>query len=235
MDSDNDGHRGPMSGSTGTGLTGATGSHNTSGPHRSDMANRMDPRVDSDNDGRRGPVAGSTGTGLTGMMGTSSHTHGTHDTSGPHRSDMANRMDPRVDSDNDGHRGPMAGSTGTGYTGTSMTGTSTTGTTTLIPGTDPHGKVHGHHTTVTGELLDPHVAPQPAIPSHDTMGEAYERGGMTGTNTTGTGMTGTGMTGTGMTGSNMTGTGQSTGPHNSNIMNKLDPRVDSDRDGSRLH
>lgn len=51
-----------------------------------------------------------------------------------------------------------------------------------------------------------------------------------------------GSTGTGITGSSSTGTGltggrhhnQTTaGPHSSNLENKLDPRVDSDRDGSR--
>lgn len=59
---------------------------------------------------------------------------------------------------------------------------------------------------------------------------------------TGTGLTGSSSTGTGLTGSSSTGTGltggrhhnQTTaGPHSSNMENKLDPRVDSDMDGSR--
>jgi len=48
-------------------------------------------------------------------------------------------------------------------------------------------------------------------------GGAYNEG------TTGTGMTGTGSTGT------------TAGPHKSGLMNKLDPRVDSDMDGSKTH
>lgn len=83
--------RGVGAGAMGAGMTG---SHTTSGPHSSDMANKVDPRVDSDRDGsHRGMGAG------TGMTGTS------HTTAGPHSSDAANKLDPRVDSDRSGgHR-----------------------------------------------------------------------------------------------------------------------------------
>ncbi|KAL8769981.1 MAG: hypothetical protein Q9209_004228 [Squamulea sp. 1 TL-2023] len=58
-------------------------------------------------------------------------------------------------------------------------------------------------------------------------GEPRAVGGALGGNTTGTG---TGMTGSGMTGHHSNTTA---GPHSSNMGNKMDPRVDSDRDGSR--
>lgn len=56
-------------------------------------------------------------------------------------------------------------------------------------------------------------------------GEPRAVGGALGGNSTGSGMTGSGMTGHH---SNTTA-----GPHGSNIGNKMDPRVDSDLDGSR--
>lgn len=56
-------------------------------------------------------------------------------------------------------------------------------------------------------------------------GEPRAVGGALGGNSTGSGMTGSGMTGHH---SNTTA-----GPHGSNMGNKMDPRVDSDRDGSR--
>lgn len=61
-------------------------------------------------------------------------------------------------------------------------------------------------------------------------GEPRAVGGALGGNSTGSGMTGSGMTGSGMTGHHSNTTA---GPHGSNIGNKMDPRVDSDLDGSR--
>lgn len=230
VDSDRDGRTG-LTGATGSGLTetghhttgtGLTGAgHHTHGPHSSDLANRADPRVDSDGDGRTGltgtghhttgtgltgsGLTGSghhtTGTGLTGsgLTGSGHHTTGTgltgsgHHTYGPHSSDLANKADPRVDSDGDRHRG--LGSTGN---------TTTTGN--LPLGATPQGLVHGHHTTVTGEKLDPHVSGQTTgISSGITTGTTGT------TNTTGT----------------HSGTSGTTGPHNSSLLNKLDPRVNS--------
>jgi hypothetical protein len=83
----------------------------TYGPHQTRAANALDPRVDSDLDNQRarhtvrgggGGGGNVLGTGVAG--GTTSSTtsagtgvsHGT--TLGPHRSDMANKLDPRVDS-----------------------------------------------------------------------------------------------------------------------------------------
>lgn len=51
----------------------------------------------------------------------SAHPKNTH-TAGPHSSDLANRADPRVDSDRDGHKGlgTSAAGTGSGLTGSSL-------------------------------------------------------------------------------------------------------------------
>merc|ERR1711964_339194 len=123
------------------------------------MANKLDPRVDS--------TTGTTGT--TGYSGTHAGNHsgthtGTHGgisnstNAGPHESNLANKADPRVDSDLDGK-----------------------------------GNRHGAN---TGGVFG-------ASGSHATAGS---------------------------------GTAQNTaGPHNSDMMNKIDPRVDSDRDGSKTY
>lgn len=89
-------------GSTGTGNTGGLSSSTNAGPHDSNVANKMDPRVDSDLDSRGNRQGANTG----GIMGASgSHaTYGSgtaQNTDGPHNSDMLNKLDPRVDSDRD--------------------------------------------------------------------------------------------------------------------------------------
>ena len=105
--------------------SGVTGGSTTSGPHHSNLENKMDPRVDSDRDGSRG-LPGS-GTGY--ASGTTGSGYGTGSTNaGPHSSNFENKMDPRVDSDRDGSRGVGSG---TGY-GSGTTGT--TGTTGKKPG-----------------------------------------------------------------------------------------------------
>merc|ERR1711959_424104 len=96
------------------------------GPHDSHAGNKADPRVDSDrvggagNHGTAGGLSsgnthshGTTGSGLTG-----SNTYGS-DPTGPHDSRLANKADPRVDSDrvggygNTGNTGHSSGLTGT--------------------------------------------------------------------------------------------------------------------------
>ncbi|KAF8538588.1 hypothetical protein BDD12DRAFT_917647 [Trichophaea hybrida] len=114
IDSDRD-HRDTTTTSSGLG--------GTSNPHTSSLANKADPRVDTD---RRTSTTGAFGsshshdpTGLgthsaTGETGhTTAHAHGGTTlnsgtiTSGLHRSDVANKVDPKVDSDR-GHRGSYA-------------------------------------------------------------------------------------------------------------------------------
>src|SRR5690606_18954192 len=99
----------------------ATQGSTNAGPHSSNVANKLDPRVDSDRDNRGA--------------------HGTHGSTnaGPHSSNAANKLDPRVDSDRDG-RG--IGNTTGGISSGPHHGTGALGTT----GThhDNHGSVLQH-------------------------------------------------------------------------------------------
>lgn len=72
------------------------GGSSNAGPHGSNMANKLDPRVDSDMDNRARHQ---------GMASSSYNTTG-QSTAGPHSSNMANKLDPRVDSDLD-NRGTL--------------------------------------------------------------------------------------------------------------------------------
>jgi hypothetical protein len=179
-----------LTGSTGTGFGSSTTGSNTAGPHSSNFANKIDPRVDSDMDGSRNAGAaqygtgahntgagyGNTGNGLTGSTGTGAGYDS--NTSGPHSSNLANKVDPRVDSDRDGSRN-LGASSGTGYDNSSYGNTGS---------------------------------------------------GLTGSTHTGAGHTG----GSGLTDHHLDGPAPNTaGPHKSDMLNKVDPRIDSDRDGSK--
>ncbi|PHH77898.1 hypothetical protein CDD82_3304 [Ophiocordyceps australis] len=172
----------------------------TDGPHESNLMNKADPRVDSDRDysknmGANPHGTASTGTGVAGTTGTSG-THGTHGTTGlhgegPHSSGLANKADPRVDSDRDGSRNM---------------------------GANPHGTTDTTHSAA-------HSVGAPGTASALDTGAAGSFG-------TTSGHSSAGQYGT----HSATGTGPASttqGPHGSNLANKADPRVDSDRDGSR--
>jgi hypothetical protein len=186
-------------------------SHSTNaGPHNSNLANKADPLVDSDRDGSRNAGASAYGPGA--------HHTGQH-TAGPHSTDAGNKLDPRVDSDRDGSRNAGAATYGPGSHHTSAAHTA-----------GPHG-------SDVLNKIDPRVDSD-RDGSHN-LGQAqygpgsHNTGAHTGIggahHTTGThggigGTTGQGLTG----GSHST----NAGPHDSNLANKLDPRIDSDRDGS---
>ncbi|KUJ15887.1 uncharacterized protein LY89DRAFT_540670, partial [Mollisia scopiformis] len=201
--------------------TGTSGvPEGTAGPHNSRVANAADPRVDSDLDSSR--RTGAVGTGNTGYTGTGTGvtgTSGSTTTAGPHSSNLANKVDPRVDSDMDGSRnmGAVTGNTGaSAYTGnTSNTGYGTTGTT----GGISHSTNAGPHNSNLANKADPRV-------DSDLDGSGNRTGAHTG-----------GLMGA--SGSHATpgsGTAQNTaGPHNSDLANKLDPRVDADLDGSKTY
>jgi len=218
--------------STGTGLGGSHGS-DPRGPHDSHLANVADPRVDSDRIG-----GGRTGhnTGLGSNTHSATHgggmtgSHGTHgsDPRGPHDSHLANVADPRVDSDRIG--GDRTGHSAGGYGNTHSSG---------LTGS------HNTHSTGTG-LGGSHGAPvhdsamankmDPRVDSDRTggYGNTHSSGLTGGTHNTGYGATGTHGTGAHGTGHHLPGPADNTaGPHSSNMANKLDPRVDSDLDGSK--
>jgi len=158
-----------------SGLTGTTGGYDGTatgreGPHSSNMANKLDPRIDSDRSGQRlGNTAGDQyGSGPEGVHG-------------PHSSRIANAADPRVDSDRDASR-----TVGNTY------GSSGTAGTTVTYGTHgaSHGATHGTQGTTHGAShLGGNHAPGPAA--------------------------------------------NTAGPHKSDMLNKVDPRVDSNLDGSK--
>jgi len=228
---------------TGTHTTGThTGTHGThsgtaegvAGPHNSRIANAADPRVDSDLDGSRNvgastqshshanvgygntaPTGAGYGPGLVGSTGQSTHT------SQPvHNSATLNKLDPRVDTVGNTHNTAGYGATGnthntTGYGATGTTG----GISHVTPGTTggiSHSTNAGPHDSNIANKVDPRV-------DSDLDG----RGNRTGADKGGV---------FGASGSHATagsGTAQNTaGPHNSDLLNKIDPRVDSDRDGS---
>jgi hypothetical protein len=112
-----------------------------------------------------------------GLTGGTHNTHGNtgySDPTGPHDSHLANKADPRVDSDRYGAAGNTTGAGGYGN--------------------DQYGATGSHGTT----------------------------GGLTGTH----GQHGAANVGSG-------NSNKTAGPHNSDLLNKVDPRVDSDLDGSK--
>jgi hypothetical protein len=244
--------------STGAGY-GSTGTREGEhGPHSSRIANAADPRVDSDRDGSHNTRTGggltgthhtnTAGSGLTGTTGNygSSGTTGAYGSSGtregehgPHSSRIANAADPRVDSDRDGsHNTGAYGSSNTGAYGSSgTTGSGFTGST----ATHREGE-HGPHSTRTANALDPRVDSDRdgshntgtfGTTGHSGVQTGYGVGGA-GSNTSGTTGYGSNTANTGAYGSSGPGPAPNTaGPHKSDMVNKLDPRVDSDLDNSK--
>jgi len=242
VDSDRDGRAGGM-GATNThtaggfgsqhqpGATSTYGTSTNAGPHDSNIANKLDPRVDSDRDGRA-----QHGTTTGGAFGSSNthNTYGTTTNAGPHNSNVANKLDPRVDSDRDGR----------GAHGTTMGGTHGTSTNA------------GPHDSNVANKLDPRVdSDRDNRGAHQGHEDTYLSSGKMHTNVLGneaqttapassTHKSSAGVFGATTHGSNTHGThgthgthntSTNAGPHDSNVANKLDPRVDSDRDGRGAH
>ncbi|KAL8738411.1 MAG: hypothetical protein Q9181_000782 [Wetmoreana brouardii] len=270
------------------------------GPHSSSLANQADPRVDSNLDGSRGLGTGTTSstTGSSLPDKTARDTIATTDsgrsfplsgassgttTSGPHTSDIANKADPRVDSDRDGSR--AIGTTGGYGSGTGATvgsahqgdlsrsgvgGTSEAETGAMTGESLPRGYgeeswthdhlKHGHeyvgdpcgnqppapgaphftsgpHSLDTANRLDPHVSGGGIGASGSTTTEStshagHHHPGRDAAVSAGLGATGAGAyeASRGMPSSSTAHQGaKTTGPHGSGLMNKMDPRVDSDR------
>jgi hypothetical protein len=204
--------------------TDAYGSTNA-GPHSSNVANKMDPRVDSDRDGSH----------RVGDTGMSSHNVGTdpttggydantgygNTTAGPHSTNVANKLDPRVDSDRDGST-----TIGGAY------GSNTTGHREHHEG---YGSKHSAGSTgLTGDVPS-YGTQQSTLGSEDTGAGIYTRSG-TQNQGTSVGYEGHNRTGTTTHGHGIHSQGRApktAGPHKSDMMNKMDPRVDSDLDGSK--
>jgi hypothetical protein len=212
--------------------TGGYGNTANNGPHDSGIANKVDPRVDSTTGhstaGGYGNTGHSTGNPLTGHSTTGHSTGGYGNTAnnGPHDSGIANKVDPRVDSTT-GHS--TAGGYGnTGHsTGNPLTGHSTTGHSTGGYGNTAN---NGPHDSATANKLDPRVD---STTGHSTAGGYGNAGHSTGNPLSSHQQTGH-TAGTGAYDSSLPGPAPTTaGPHKSNFVNKADPRVDSDLDGSK--
>ncbi|KAI8224315.1 hypothetical protein K4K54_005366 [Colletotrichum sp. SAR 10_86] len=208
----------------------------TSGPHNSKVANAADPRVDSDRDHRANPAGYTGGASNAHTAGTTGGLTGTHGTTGTHTGTTGT-------SGLTGSHGTTGTHTGT-HTGTSgLTGTHNTTT-----GYDDPAGTHGPHGSRVGNQVDPRVdsdrdhrgAPGSGLTgTHGTTGTTGTHGssGLTGShNTHGTSTThsAVGHTGAAVGGVHGTGPAPNTaGPHKSDALNKADPRVDSDLDGSK--
>jgi len=253
---------GGLSGTHGTGYSDPTG------PHDSRLANKADPRVDSDRIGAQGNTSGAGGYGtgqygeghhntggLTGHSTTGHNTHsatggltGAHgttghsDPTGPHDSRLANKLDPRVDSDRIGAQGNTsgAGGYGTGQYGESHTTGHTTGHTSGglaggLTGSHGHSDPTGPHDSRLANKVDPRVDSDRYGAQGNTAGAGGYGTGQYGSTT---GQHSTGHHTTGGLGGSTVGSGtapKTAGPHNSDLLNKVDPRVDSDLDGSKTY
>ncbi|GJC91250.1 cell surface protein [Colletotrichum higginsianum] len=164
---------------------------------------------------------------------------------GPHGGRAANKVDPRVDSDRD-HRGaPGSGLTGNNTThgtrgthgttmGSGVTGSNNPYSSNVATGYDDPDGVHGPHGGRAANKVDPRV-------DSDRDHRGAPGSGLTGSNNYGTG---TGHSGglssnphggatSGIAGNRTTGYDDPDGvhgPHSGRAANKIDPRVDSDRD-----
>jgi len=219
-----------------TGTYGAS-SQNTSSPHSSNLANKADPRVDSHLDGSRaagnagyGSGAGATQhSGNEGSLGRDAALGTATGAAAEGLASGASGYGPESwEHDHDRHGHQFAGDPcAHGET----------------PAHGPHF-VQGPHTTDTANLLDPHVAggiggAESATGRHGHHGHGHKEDAALAAGTTSAGLgayegdrdhrgnTTGASTGTGLDPSN--GPAPNTaGPHKSDMLNKLDPRVDSD-------
>ncbi|KAK3293035.1 uncharacterized protein B0H64DRAFT_444340 [Chaetomium fimeti] len=211
----------------------------TAGHHKHDALNKLDPRIDSTHDHQSMPTTTS------GKI-----PEGTY---GPHRSRVANALDPRVDSDLDSGRAGAGTGPGGGLGGGQAQPTAATATGmgmgaagggggmmhggAVAPPQGPgQGRVaaegtYGPHHSRVANAADPRVDSD--RDRHLGSGGGGGGGMMGGTagaapvagHYQGGGATHAGMTGPG--GAAGVSAPHTTGPHKSDLLNKLDPRVDS--------
>jgi len=182
--------------------------------------------------------------------GYSSTTTNTHD------SNLLNKLDPSIDSNRTGgvaglggntvHSGGLSGTTGTGYGGGGVAGTGgnhhtthTGGGLTGNPGVGQQAPIgesqYGSGGGLTGQHgVGHHGVSHQGVGQQAPIGDSQYGGSGTGhSNAMGSSHTAGVGGGLGSQGTPGSGNALNTaGPHNSDLMNKLDPRVDSDLDGS---
>ncbi|KPM37077.1 hypothetical protein AK830_g9505 [Neonectria ditissima] len=194
-----------------------------------------------------GGVGHSTG-GIGGIgSNTAGHSSGLPEgTAGHHNSRVANAADPRIDSDLDGsnrHQGTHTGAGGFGSSTTHGTSAHTGALGSNTGGLGHNTTTHNTHGTSgnTAGLGSSTGGVGHGTTTHETSGLGHNTGGL-GHNTT-THNTHGNTAHTGGLGSSTTAAGghtsgpapNTTGPHKSDMLNKLDPRVDSNLDGSKTY
>ena len=246
---------GNSSSNMGSGYPSTTTGSTTAGPHSSNLANKADPRVDSDLDGSRNMGATGLGSGTGSSVGTTHQGHLGRDATVGAGAVSATGLAEREFRGDSGITSSGV-PTGAGYGPESWEHDHSRhghqfegdpcGPEAHVPG--PHF-TKGPHATDTANLLDPHVASS-VVPPSSTSGS----GTTPSTTGTGVGSTGTGSShlgrdtalaggvgaagvgayeaGRGSSDNTVTSGGlapNTAGPHKSDLLNKLDPRVDSDR------
>ncbi|GIJ91499.1 hypothetical protein Asppvi_010465 [Aspergillus pseudoviridinutans] len=98
--------------STGDPFTGPASK--SAGPHNSNIANTLDPRVDSDMNNRAQYAPGMTSSGNVHPGATQSYDNPYSSNAGPHSSSVMNKLDPRVDSQTGNTTTKTTNDTGTG-------------------------------------------------------------------------------------------------------------------------
>ncbi|KAK0624915.1 hypothetical protein B0T17DRAFT_492221 [Bombardia bombarda] len=199
----------------------------TAGHHKHDVLNKLDPRVDSTKDQR--------------PMAAAEAPAGTY---GPHKSRLANTLDPRVDSDGSSanrHHNTGAAATGYGAGASTMGGNHNQGmgmgNSTMHGGGNsgvPEG-TYGPHSSRMANAMDPRVDSD-----MDSARAGYGAGMQQPYGTTGThGAHGTHGTHAAQPSHGLHGSSRAVdpihpgpaphtaGPHKSDLLNKLDPLVDS--------
>ncbi|KAH7262221.1 hypothetical protein BKA59DRAFT_17365 [Fusarium tricinctum] len=217
----------------GLGSTGGIGHRSenlpegTVGPHGSRVANAADPRYDSDRDHRANPTSGglgqSTGAGHTaGGLGGSSHTAGGlgHTTGAGHTA------------------GGLGSTGGIGHRSENLH----EGTHSGLPGSNNNSRLHeGTHTAGGLNTYDQTTTGTSGLSSHGA-GAHGPNAGLTGTHGPNSGLGGSHGPNAGLTGGRDAGAAygsgpgpaeNTAGPHKSDLLNKADPRVDSNLDGSK--
>jgi hypothetical protein len=202
-------HTGNQAASYGRNLPGPA--PNTAGPHRSDLLNKLDPRVDSDMSNPQTRAAHAAAMGN--LPGPAPNT------AGPHRSDLLNKLDPTVDSDLSTGRGAGTGGLRTGgmRAGAYEAPISATAATSGAKMANAPEGTYGPHRSRLANALDPRV---------DSDADGRHHGGAPAGYNQQAYMSG----GAAPPGSVPEGT---YGPHRSRIANAIDPRMDSDADSRR--
>jgi len=242
--------------STHSATTGPTST--TAGPHTSNIANQVDPRINSDRSTHHTTpgMTGTTGTGAHnttnpfgsargvpagavhagGVPHTSTHsatTGPTSTTAGPHKSNIANKADPRIGSEHGSHvRHGTTGPSGGVSTHSATTGpaSSTAGPhrSNMVNEVDP--RIDSDRSKERGNVAGPGRFDQDVHKS--SIGGAGVMHGMGGSGGPTTTKTFEQAQHNDVAGSSYNSK-KTVGPHQSDLANKVDPRVDSDLDGSK--